>query len=150
MFDRALNWHALCIGLGFILLLVLAPESEVWANGIIGMRKDVAVQSAGFRWSSRCCFCLWEPSCKTFCFLGGAGDNGGNGNGNGAPVGRGAMRGRRQVNVESVRTRPATLNSKRGEIHFKHRLYADIVLGVCSLKANSRTVVSLVNESEGL
>lgn len=44
--------------------------------------------------------------------VGGAGDNGGNGNG--APVGRGAMRGRRQVNVENVRTRPATLNSKRG------------------------------------
>jgi aubergine-like protein len=44
--------------------------------------------------------------------IGGAGDSGGNGNG--APVGRGAMRGRRQVNVESVRTRPATLNSKKG------------------------------------
>jgi len=29
MFDKALNWHALCIGLGFILLLVLAPDSEV-------------------------------------------------------------------------------------------------------------------------
>lgn len=49
------------------------------------------------------------------------------------------MRGRRQVNIESVRTRPATLNSKKGEIHFKHRLYADIILGVCSLKANSHT-----------
>lgn len=60
------------------------------------------------------------------------------------------MRGRRQVNVESVRTRPPNLNSKRGEIRFKHRLYADIVLGVCSLKANSHTVVALVNESEGL
>jgi hypothetical protein len=63
-------------------------------------------------------FRFHQPSCKTFCFSGGAGDNGGNGNG--APVGRGAMRGRRQVNVESVRTRPATLNSKRGEIHSKH------------------------------
>jgi len=72
------------------------------------------------------------------------------GNGNGAPVGRGAMRGRRQVNVENVRTRPATLNSKKGEIHFKHRLYADIVLGVCSLEADSHTVVALVNKSEGL
>jgi len=60
------------------------------------------------------------------------------------------MRGRRQVNVESLRTRPATLNSKRGEIHFKHSLYADIVLGVCSLNANIHTVVALVNESEGL
>lgn len=60
------------------------------------------------------------------------------------------MRGRRQVNVESVRTRPATLNSKRGEIHFKHRLYTDIILGICSLKANSHTVVASVNESEGL
>jgi len=152
MFDKALNWHALCIGLGFILLLVLAPDSEVWANGIKGMSKDMALHLTGFRWSSRCCFCLSEPSCKTFCFLGGAGDSGGNGNGNGngAPVGRGAMRGRRQVNVENVRTRPATLNSKKGEIHFKHRLYADIVLGVCSLEADSHTVVALVNKSEGL
>jgi len=60
------------------------------------------------------------------------------------------MRGRRQINVENVRTRPATLNSKKGEIHFKHRLYADIVLGVCSLEADSHTVVALVNKSEGL
>ena len=152
MFDKALNWHALGIGLGFILLLVLASDSEVWANGMQGMSKDMAVQSTRFRWFSRCCFCLCEPSCKTCCFLGGAGDSGGNGNGNGngAPVGRGAMRGRRQVNVESVRTRPANLNSKRGEMHFKHRFYGDIVLGVCSLKANSHTVVAVVNESEGL
>jgi hypothetical protein len=49
-----------------------------------------------------------------FCFS--AGDNGGNGNGNGGPVGRGGMRGRRQVSVEVVRTRPANLNSKRGEL----------------------------------
>ena len=60
------------------------------------------------------------------------------------------MRGRRQVNVESVRTRPATLNSKRGEIHCKHRLYAGFVLGVCSLNANCHSVVALVNENEGL
>lgn len=93
-------------------------------------------------------FLLSESSCKTFCFLGGTGDSGGNGNG--APVGRGAMRGRRQVNVESVRTRPATLNSKRGEIQFKHRLYAGIILGICSLKANSHSVVASINESEGL
>jgi len=150
MFDKALNWRALCIGLDFILLLVLAPDLELWANGIKGMSKDMAVQSTGFRWSSKCCVCLCEPSCKTFCFFLGAGDSGGNGNGNGATVGRGAMRGRRQVNVESLRTRPATLNSKRGEIYFKHRLYADIVLGICSLKANSHTMVALVNKSEGL
>jgi hypothetical protein len=35
-------------------------------------------------------------------------------------VGRGAMRGRRQVNVESVHTRPANLNSKRGRVHSKN------------------------------
>lgn len=42
---------------------------------------------------------------------GGAGDLA---SGNGAPVGRGAMRGRRQVNVDIVRTRPVNLNSKQG------------------------------------
>lgn len=128
--------------------MVRASDTEVWASGVKGVSKDIAVHSTGFRWSRRCCFCLSEPSCKTFCFLGGAGDSGGNGNG--APVGRGAMRGRRQVNVESVRTRPATLNSKKGELHFKHRLYSDIILGICSLKANSHSMVASVNESEGL
>ena len=45
------------------------------------------------------------------------GDSGGNGNG--APVGRGAMRGRRQVNVEVVRTRPTTLTSKSGKFNIR-------------------------------
>ena len=72
------------------------------------------MSSAGCRRFGRCFFCFYVPSCKTFCFSGEGGDNGGNGNG--GPVGRGAMRGRRQVNVESVHTRPANLNSKRGRV----------------------------------
>lgn len=39
-------------------------------------------------------------------------DNGGNGNG--GPVGRGGLRGRRQVNVDITRTRPPNLNTKQG------------------------------------
>ncbi|XP_054281623.1 piwi-like protein Siwi isoform X2 [Macrosteles quadrilineatus] len=38
----------------------------------------------------------------------------GNGSGNGAPVGRGNMRGKRQIYVDTLRTRPETLVSKKG------------------------------------
>lgn len=49
-----------------------------------------------------------------FCFSGGGDD--GDGNGNGGPVGRGGMRGRRQINVDITRTRPPNLNTKQGEL----------------------------------
>lgn len=42
------------------------------------------------------------------------GDGNGNGNG-GAPVGRGAMRGRRQIESTFFKTRPAHLATKQGK-----------------------------------
>jgi hypothetical protein len=55
---------------------------------------------------------FYGPSCN-ICFLGGRDDNG---DGSAASVGRGAMRGRREINVDVVRTRPTTLISKQGEL----------------------------------
>uniref|UniRef100_A0A1B6KR98 Piwi domain-containing protein n=1 Tax=Graphocephala atropunctata TaxID=36148 RepID=A0A1B6KR98_9HEMI len=50
--------------------------------------------------------------------VGGGGNGSGSGNGssggNGAPIGRGNMRGKRQISVPTIRTRPPTLNSKKG------------------------------------
>jgi hypothetical protein len=57
-----------------------------------------------------------------FYFSGEGDDNGGNGNG--GPVGRGSMRGRRQVNVDITRTRPPNMNTKQGELASCDTLYS--------------------------
>jgi hypothetical protein len=55
-----------------------------------------------------------------FYFSGVGGDTGEEGNG--GPVGRGGMRGRRQITVDVARTRPPSLNTKQGELASVHTL----------------------------